>query len=63
MADEPRYMGGQAVLEGVMMRGTTTYAIAVREPDGWHQSRRAPRSRLVGTVAQHSDRAGRDGPR
>lgn len=34
MADEPRYMGGQAVLEGVMMRGATTYAIAVREPEG-----------------------------
>jgi uncharacterized protein YqhQ len=34
MADEPRYMGGQAVLEGVMMRGATTYAIAVREPTG-----------------------------
>jgi uncharacterized protein YqhQ len=34
MADEPRYMGGQAVLEGVMMRGATSYAIAVRDPDG-----------------------------
>jgi len=33
-ADEPRYMGGQAVLEGVMMRGASTYAIAVRDPDG-----------------------------
>jgi uncharacterized protein YqhQ len=31
---EPRYMGGQAVLEGVMMRGATTWAIAVRTPDG-----------------------------
>jgi len=27
-------MGGQAVLEGVMMRGTSTWAIAVRRPDG-----------------------------
>ena len=34
MADEPRYMGGQAVLEGVMMRGASSYAIAVRMPDG-----------------------------
>jgi uncharacterized protein YqhQ len=34
MADEPRYMGGQAVLEGVMMRGATQYAIAVRDPEG-----------------------------
>ena len=31
---EPRYMGGQAVLEGVMMRGETTWAVAVRKPDG-----------------------------
>lgn len=31
---EPRYMGGQAVLEGVMMRGASTYAVAVRDPDG-----------------------------
>src|SRR5215470_15521656 len=33
-ASEPRYMGGQAVLEGVMMRGATTWAVAVRDPDG-----------------------------
>jgi uncharacterized protein YqhQ len=31
---EPRYMGGQAVLEGVMMRGENTYAVAVRMPEG-----------------------------
>ena len=31
---EPRYMGGQAVLEGVMMRGANSWAIAVRRPDG-----------------------------
>jgi uncharacterized protein YqhQ len=31
---EPRSMGGQAVLEGVMMRGVSTWAIAVRRPDG-----------------------------
>ncbi|HEX5614921.1 MAG TPA: DUF1385 domain-containing protein [Acidimicrobiia bacterium] len=31
---EPRYMGGQAVLEGVMMRGATTYAVAARLPTG-----------------------------
>jgi len=31
---EPRYMGGQAVMEGVMMRGASTWAIAVRTPDG-----------------------------
>ncbi|HEX5096347.1 MAG TPA: DUF1385 domain-containing protein [Acidimicrobiia bacterium] len=30
---EPRYMGGQAVLEGVMMRGETTWAVAVRTPE------------------------------
>jgi uncharacterized protein YqhQ len=27
-------MGGQAVIEGVMMRGTSSWAIAVRRPDG-----------------------------
>jgi uncharacterized protein YqhQ len=27
-------MGGQAVLEGVMMRGPSTWAVAVRDPDG-----------------------------
>ena len=31
---EPRYMGGQAVLEGVMMRGEQTWAVAARAPDG-----------------------------
>ena len=31
---EPRYVGGQAVVEGVMMRGASTWAIAVRKPDG-----------------------------
>ena len=30
----PRYMGGQAVMEGVMMRGERTWAVAVRTPDG-----------------------------
>jgi uncharacterized protein YqhQ len=34
MASEPRYMGGQAVVEGVMMRGARTWAVAVRDPDG-----------------------------
>jgi uncharacterized protein YqhQ len=31
---EPRYVGGQAVMEGVMMRGATTWAVAVRSPEG-----------------------------
>jgi uncharacterized protein YqhQ len=30
----PRYMGGQAVMEGVMMRGLTSWAVAVRNPEG-----------------------------
>lgn len=34
MADEPRYMGGQAVVEGVMMRGESAWAVAVRTEDG-----------------------------
>ena len=28
------YIGGQAVMEGVMLKGKTTYATAVRDPDG-----------------------------
>ena len=31
---EPRYVGGQAVMEGVMMRGATTWAVSVRTPTG-----------------------------
>jgi uncharacterized protein YqhQ len=31
---EPRYMGGQAVMEGVMMRGVRSWAVAVRTPEG-----------------------------
>ena len=34
MADQPRYMGGQAVVEGVMIRGASTWAVAVRNPEG-----------------------------
>ena len=30
----PRYMGGQAVVEGVMMRGEHSWAVAVRTPEG-----------------------------
>src|SRR5437867_12193497 len=30
----PRYMGGQAVVEGVMMRGERTWAVSVRTPAG-----------------------------
>ena len=31
---KPYYYGGQAVMEGVMMRGRSTIAVAVRAPDG-----------------------------
>ncbi|MGL4790616.1 MAG: DUF1385 domain-containing protein [Anaerotignaceae bacterium] len=37
MADENKFttkIGGQAVIEGVMMRGKKTYALAVRTPEG-----------------------------
>ena len=33
-AGAPTYYGGQAVLEGVMMRGARTWAVAVRRPSG-----------------------------
>jgi len=32
--EQPRYMGGQAVMEGVMMRGLNSWAVAVRNPEG-----------------------------
>ena len=32
--EKPFYFGGQAVIEGVMMRGKTMYSIAVRDKDG-----------------------------
>ena len=31
-------VGGQAVLEGVMMRGPSTWALAVRKPDGFAEA-------------------------
>jgi uncharacterized protein YqhQ len=34
MSAEPRAMGGQAVVEGVMMRGERQWAVAVRTPEG-----------------------------
>lgn len=34
MADQKTYYGGQAVIEGVMMRGKTSMATAVRRPNG-----------------------------
>ncbi len=46
----PHYYGGQAVIEGVMMRGSDRWAVAVRRPDGdiWlecHPVSDAPRRR------------------
>ena len=37
-------LGGQAVLEGVMMRGVSNWAVAVRKPQGEEpaRARRAP---------------------
>jgi uncharacterized protein YqhQ len=34
MSAEPRAMGGQAVVEGVMMRGERQWAVSVRTPEG-----------------------------
>jgi uncharacterized protein YqhQ len=34
VASRDALVGGQAVLEGVMMRGVSTWAVAVRKPDG-----------------------------
>ena len=48
------YIGGQAVLEGVMMRGKTAYATAVRDPEGNIQveSRRLNTSKHMRRVAK-----------
>ena len=32
--EQPHFYGGQAVMEGVMMRGKTVYSMAVRKPNG-----------------------------
>ena len=48
------YIGGQAVLEGVMMRGKTAYATAVRDPEGKIQveSRRLHTSRRMRVISK-----------
>ncbi|HYM49799.1 MAG TPA: DUF1385 domain-containing protein [Candidatus Limnocylindrales bacterium] len=43
------FYGGQAVIEGVLMRGRTTYAVAVRRPDGAIQVKREPLRSVVYT--------------
>src|SRR5437660_12131331 len=48
MRDAP--VGGQAVLEGVMMRGVSTWAVAVRQPDGEIDVTSEP---LVSVVKRH----------
>src|SRR5206468_816918 len=50
MSQEKFFYGGQAVLEGVLMRGRTTYAVAVRRPDGEIQ---ILRERLRSVVYTH----------
>ena len=47
-------IGGQAVLEGVMMRGKTAYATAVRDPEGNIQveSRRLSTSKKMKVVSK-----------
>lgn len=52
--DNCTYIGGQAVLEGVMMRGRTAYATAVRDPEGNIQveSRRLNTSKGMKRVAK-----------
>jgi uncharacterized protein YqhQ len=50
VSQEKFFYGGQAVLEGVMMRGRTTYAVAVRKPDGEIQ---VLRERLTSIIYTH----------
>jgi uncharacterized protein YqhQ len=68
-------VGGQAVLEGVMMRGASNWAVAVRKPDGdiaeVHQSIKSPMARhrifrlpvIRGVVALGESRGGGVRPR
>ena len=62
----PTHMGGQAVIEGVMMRGADHWAVAVREPDGddrrrvaRHRVGRRPDAILRKPVRARRDRARR----
>ena len=46
-------VGGQAVLEGVMMRGVSTWAVAVRKPAA-EQPRAVDRPRPLGEIDVHA---------
>jgi len=50
VANRDAPVGGQAVLEGVMMRGVSTWAVAVRKPDGEVQVSSEP---LVAWAKRH----------
>lgn len=45
--EEPTYYGGQAVMEGVLMRGKSAYAMAVRDPTGEIQMIEKPISTIT----------------
>ena len=40
-------IGGQAVIEGVMMRGPKEYAVAIRKPDGEITVEKYPISSII----------------
>ncbi len=44
--EETTLIGGQAVMEGVMMRSPHSYCVAVRKPDGEIVTEQAPLARL-----------------
>jgi uncharacterized protein YqhQ len=50
MAQRDAPVGGQAVLEGVMMRGVSTWALAVRRPDGEIETHTEP---VVSLIRKH----------
>ena len=49
--EETTLVGGQAVLEGVMMRAPHSYCVAVRKPDGQLVTEEQPLQRDVGKVS------------
>ena len=57
MKEEKIIVGGQAVIEGVMMRAPHSYAVAVRRPDGNPQDRESSRGAALHMMSGTATRA------
>ena len=60
VSQEKFFYGGQAVLEGVMMRGVSTWAVAVRKPseEQLTEGERSPEQAALGEIAVTTFTAG-----